>query len=191
MREPAARCVGATAEPRPATGATESLPAEAPAECGSRPSRQRDPGAAGRATSPPPPPPRPKLPRGPRTCTSRAASHRARKGSPRWAGLQGQGPTRRRSSREGGAMSEGGAPNGATARLFGEELQGCGAGLRHGGGATDSASPCSLAGTHFGLVAAARLFPTPLGLPAPSPFPRPVATQTPNLWLQSSLYSPC
>lgn len=34
-------------------------------------------------------------------------------------------------------------------------------------------------------------FPTPVGLPAPLPFPRPVATQTLKLWPQSSLYSPC
>lgn len=128
-------------------GATESLPAEAPAECGSCPSRQRDPGAAGRATSPP-------LPRPTEAPLGTTHLHKRRRGSPGAQGAPLGGASGAGPHEEGGApgragqKSEGGAPNGATARLFGE-LQGCGAGLRRGGGATDSAPPRSVSGTHL------------------------------------------
>lgn len=99
-------------------GATESLPAEAPAECGSCPSRQRDPGAAGRATSPP-------LPRPTEAPLGTTHLHKRRRGSPGAQGAPLGGASGAGPHEEGGApgragqKSEGGAPNGATARLFG------------------------------------------------------------------------
>lgn len=149
MPEPAARCVGATAEPRPATEGQQKV------------SQQRHrqnavpvlPGngiQAPQAARPPPPSPDlPRLPWGPRTCTSRAEAHPARK-EPRWAGLQGQGLTKRAELREGrGKRVRAELQMEQRRGSSGEELQGCGAGLRRGGGATDSAPPCSVSGTHL------------------------------------------
>lgn len=141
-------------------GATESPPTEAPAERGSGPSRQRDPGAAGLATTPPHPRPQdlPKLPWSPRTGTKAAQPLSGRARNPSLGGASGAG-----------SQGEGGAPNGATARLFREE----GRGFALWGGAVDSAPPCSLSRTHLRLGGNcnALFSPTPLGLPASRPFP--------------------
>lgn len=131
-------------------GATESLPAEAPAECGSV-----IPGngiQALQATRPH----RPHTPTylispGDHALAQSAQRLTPRAKNPAGRGFGGRAPRRGRSSRKGGAMREGGAPNGATARLFGEELQGCGAGLRHGEEpwTLPHLAPCSLSGTHW------------------------------------------
>lgn len=99
----------------------------------------------------------PKYPWGPRTDT-KAGQYLA--GSSRNPPLGG--------SSGAGSQREGGAPKWSNR----EALQGGGAGLRVGGGAMDSAPPCSLSRTHLWLVGNCNaLFPTPVGLPAPCPFP--------------------
>lgn len=75
--EPTARCVGATAEPRRATEGQQKALQQRHRQ-NAVPSLQRDPGAAGRGTSPPHPRPQdlPKFPWGPCTGT-KATQHLA------------------------------------------------------------------------------------------------------------------
>lgn len=158
--EPTARCVRATAEPRRATEgrATESPPAEAPAERGSFPAtgsrrhRPRD------LTTPSPPSKTYLSTPGDRAPTQKPGSiSPGARGTPRWAGLQGQGPKERAELQ-----------NGATARLFREEGRGFALGA-------EPWTPPHLAvypGRTCGSLATATLsFPRPLGCQRRAPSP--------------------